>query len=284
MRQKIEAIKFIEFLKEDIPFFDVTSEIIEEKKKCKAAILAKQDFILAGMEEAEEFLKFFDIRVDRIKKDGEQVRKGEKIAVLEGEARKILGIERVLLNLISHASGVATATNKLVKACREVNNKVIVSATRKTLPGLRYIEKKAVKIGGGDTHRMSLSDMVLIKDNHIRLIGSVAKAVKLAKEKTSPFMKIEVEVSNLNEAIEAIENGADIIMLDNLSAEEVEMIVRKLEELKLREKVLIEVSGKIDENNIKDYARCNVDIISSGAITHSAKSVDISLEVIEVFE
>lgn len=282
MRSKTEAIKFFEYVNEDIPFFDVTSELIEEEVKCKAVIVAKQNFILAGLEECIHFLNLIGITTKQLKKDGENIKEGENIAILEGNARDILGIERLILNIISHASGVATATNNLVKLCRKVNPKVRVAATRKTLPGLRYLEKKAVKLGGGDTHRMSLSDMILIKDNHIRIIGGIGEAIKRAKEKASSFTKVEIEVSNLEEAIEAAKGGADIIMLDNFTIEEIKETISKLKELKLREKVLIEVSGRINEENILDYAACDVDIISSGAITHSAKAVDVSLEVFEI--
>ncbi|MGB9805978.1 MAG: carboxylating nicotinate-nucleotide diphosphorylase [Thermoproteota archaeon] len=282
MRSKAEAMKFFDYINEDIPFFDVTSELIGEEVRCKAAIVAKQNFVLAGLEECIQFLSVVGVNVKQLKKDGEDVKEGEKIAILEGNARDILSIERLILNIISHASGIATATNNLVKLCRKVNPKVRVAATRKTLPGLRYLEKKAVKLGGGDTHRMSLSDMILIKDNHVRIIGGIREAIKQAKEKASSFVKVEIEVSNLEEAIEAAKGGADIIMLDNFTVEEIKETVNKLRELKLREKVLIEVSGRINEENILDYAACDVDIISSGAITHSAKAVDVSLEVFEV--
>ncbi|MBO3767777.1 MAG: carboxylating nicotinate-nucleotide diphosphorylase [Candidatus Brockarchaeota archaeon] len=282
MRSKIEAEKFFDYVGEDLPFFDVTSELIEEEVKCRAAIIAKQNFVLAGLEECMQFLKLVGINVKQLKKDGDDVKEGEKIAILEGNARDILGIERLILNIIAHASGVATATNNLVKLCRKINPKIRIAATRKTLPGLRYLEKKAVKLGGGDTHRMSLSDMILIKDNHIRIIGGVREAIKRAKEKASSFVKVEIEVSSLDEAIEAVKEGADIIMLDNFTIEEIKETVNKLKELKLREKVLIEVSGRINEENILDYANCDVDVISSGAITHSAKAVDVSLEVFEV--
>lgn len=284
MRSKVEAEKFFNYINEDIPFFDITSELIEEEVKCKAAIVAKQDFILAGLEECIQFLNLIGINVRQLKKDGEDIKEGEKIAILEGNARDILGVERLILNIIAHASGVATATSNLVRLCKKVNPKVRIAATRKTLPGLRYLEKKAVKLGGGDTHRMSLSDMILIKDNHIRIIGGIREAIKRAKEKASLFVKVEIEVSSLEEAVEAAKHGADIIMLDNFTVEEIKETINKLKELKLREKVLIEVSGRINEKNILDYAACDVDIISSGAITHSAKAVDVSLEVLEVLK
>lgn len=284
MRSKVEAEKFLDYVREDVPFFDITSELIEEKVRCKAAIQAKQDFILVGLEESVELLKLVGINVKQLKKDGDYIKEGEKIAILEGSARDILGVERLILNIISHSSGIATVTNRLVKLCKTVNQKVRIAATRKTLPGLRYLEKKAVRIGGGDTHRMSLSDMILLKDNHIRIIGGIGEAVKRAKEKASISAKVEVEVSSSEEAIEAAKCGVDIIMLDNFTVEEVKETINKLDELKLREKVLIEVSGRINEENILEYAGCDVDIISSGAITHSARAVDVSLEVFEVLK
>jgi nicotinate-nucleotide pyrophosphorylase (carboxylating) len=284
LRRKIEAIKFFDYVREDIPFFDITSELIDEKVRCNAAIIADENLVLAGLEECIDFLEIVGIKVKQLKKDGEEVKKGEKIAILEGNARDILSIERTILNIISHASGVATTTSRFVKMVRKINPKVKIAATRKTLPGLRYMEKNAVRLGGGDTHRMSLSDMILIKDNHIRILGGIKKAIKLAKEKSSFSTKIEVEVENLESAIEAAKEGADIIMLDNFTVDEIKKTIDRLRELKIREKVLIEISGKINEENILDYASCDVDVISLGAITHSAKASDVRLEIIKVIK
>jgi nicotinate-nucleotide pyrophosphorylase (carboxylating) len=206
--------------------------------------------------------------------DGSLFRKGDIIITLEGDAETILAIERLSLNLLSRLSAIATTTKKMVESAREVNPNVIIAGTRKTTPGLRIFEKYAIEIGGGDPHRYNLSDMVLIKDNHISLIGSVREAVTLAKKITSFTKKIEVEVSDLKSALEAYEAGADAILLDNMSPKEVEEIVSLL-----KDKVILEASGRITPENVKDYAKTGVDIISSGYLTHSVKALDLSLDV-----
>ncbi len=206
--------------------------------------------------------------------DGSLFRKGDIIITLEGDAETILAIERLSLNLLSRLSAIATTTKKMVESAREVNPNVIIAGTRKTTPGLRIFEKYAIEIGGGDPHRYNLSDMVLIEDNHISLIGSVREAVTLAKKITSFTKKIEVEVSDLKSALEAYEAGADAILLDNMSPKEVEEIVSLL-----KDKVILEASGRITPENVKDYAKTGVDIISSGYLTHSVKALDLSLDV-----
>jgi nicotinate-nucleotide pyrophosphorylase (carboxylating) len=206
--------------------------------------------------------------------DGSLFRKGDIIITLEGDAETILAIERLSLNLLSRLSAIATTTKKMVESAREVNPNVIIAGTRKTTPGLRIFEKYAIEIGGVDPHRYNLSDMVLIEDNHISLIGSVREAVTLAKKITSFTKKIEVEVSDLKSALEAYEAGADAILLDNMSPKEVEEIVSLL-----KDKVILEASGRITPENVKDYAKTGVDIISSGYLTHSVKALDLSLDV-----
>ncbi|MEM4297845.1 MAG: carboxylating nicotinate-nucleotide diphosphorylase, partial [Nitrososphaerota archaeon] len=235
-----------------------------------------------GIEEAVWIARFFSLKINYRAGDGESVKPGAKLLELEGEARRILQLERVLLNIIGHMSGVATETRKALTIARSRNPNVKVSATRKTLPGLRLLEKKAVIIGGGDPHRYDLSDMVLIKDNHIKIVGDVGEAVRRARAATSFTKKVEVEVGSLEEAVKAVENGADIVMLDNLTPEEVDKIVRSLKDKGLRDKAIIEASGGINLDNIQKYAESGVDVISMGAITDSAKAIDVSLEVEEV--
>jgi nicotinate-nucleotide pyrophosphorylase (carboxylating) len=178
--------------------------------------------------------------------------------------------------------GVATTTRRLVDKVREVNPRVRVAATRKTLPGLRWFEKRAVKVGGGDTHRYDLSSLILIKDNHLALLGDLAHTIKLARERTSFALKIEVEVTAPEEAVTAAGAGADIVMLDNMTPTEVKAALEALERAGLRQRVIVEASGGIDAANILDYVRAGVDVVSIGALTDSAKAIDLSLEVEKV--
>ena len=194
---------------------------------------------------------------------------------MSGSARAILAGERLALNIVMRMSGIATLTRSLVDKCRKVNPKVRVAATRKTTPGFRYFEKKAVLIGGGDPHRMGLYDAVLIKNNHIRLAGGVKEALKRAA-KGSYMMKVEIEVETPEQAFVALENGADIIMLDNFGPEEAKKLSHRLK--KARPEVLIEISGGIRPDNIEKYAAA-ADIVSLGWLTHSVRSVDFSMKV-----
>jgi len=283
MAEEVVFRKLLRFLEEDMPFWDITTDLlIPDDTMVRARIIAKQACVVACVEDISYFLKRMGLEVRQFAKDGDNVEKGAALLEIVGPARIILGVERLILNILMHCSGIATEVRRLVELVRGVNGKVRVAATRKTLPGLRYFEKKAVLIGGGDSHRFSLSDAVLIKDNHIRIIGDIAKAVKLAKEKASFAHKIEIEASTVDEAIKAAESGADIVMLDNMRPDEVAKVIEELKNRGLRERVLIEVSGGITPQNILDYARLDVDIISCGYITMSSKAVDMSLEVVEV--
>jgi nicotinate-nucleotide pyrophosphorylase (carboxylating) len=272
MIEKLVLNKLLQFLEEDVLPEDVTSKIVRGIK-CKAYIKAKDEGLLAGVKFLKPLYEYFNIKFEGMD-DGSLFRKGDIIITLEGDAETILAIERLSLNLLSRLSAIATTTKKMVESAREVNPNVIIAGTRKTTPGLRIFEKYAIEIGGGDPHRYNLSDMVLIKDNHISLIGSVREAVTLAKKITSFTKKIEVEVSDLKSALEAYEAGADAILLDNMSPKEVEEIVSLL-----KDKVILEASGRITPENVKDYAKTGVDIISSGYLTHSVKALDLSLDV-----
>lgn len=272
--------RLLEFLEEDLGWGDITSElIIPEDAKGRGIVRAKEPGIMCGCEEARELAKLMDLNVKVLKRDGEPFDKGDVLLELVGSVRSILAIERVLLNLLAHMCGVATYTRRIVEKVRQVNPRVRVAATRKTLPGLRLFEKKAVKVGGGDTHRYDLSSMVLIKDNHIVVVGDIKLAVESVKRLASFAVKIETEVSTVKDAIDAARAGADIIMLDNMTPSEIKEAIRALEVSGLRENVLLEASGRITEENVVDYATTGVDIISMGEITHSAKSIDISLDV-----
>jgi len=283
MAEEITFRKFLEFLEEDIPFWDTTTEaLIPRNTAVRAQVIAKQRGVVACVEDVAHFLRKLGLEVKELTRDGETVDRGSPVLEVIGDARTVLAVERTILNILMHCSGVATEVRKLVEIVKRVNPRVRVAATRKTLPGLRYFEKKAVAVGGGDTHRLSLSDAILIKDNHIRIVGGVEEAVKLAKARASFAHKVEVEVSTVDEAVKAAEAGADIVMLDNMPPQEVAKVVDELRRRGLREKVVIEVSGGITAENIAEYAKLDVDVISCGYITLSAKALDMSLEVVEV--
>ena len=275
--------KLRSFLKEDLGQGDVTTHLlIPEKVMVQAEIIAKETGVAAGIEEALILLESLGIKAKPLVKDGQKIAKGKVLIEIEGNAKNILASERTVLNLLARMSGIATFTNKIVRKIRKAGYKTVIACTRKTAPGLEYFDKKAVLLGGGDTHRLHLDDMILIKDNHIAIVGNVKEAVKLAKKQASFSKKIEVEVSDVNEAIEAAKAGADIIMLDNFTPEKVKDAINRLKKENLRDKVLIEASGGINEKNIVNFAAAGVDIISLGALTHSAKALDISLEIRKV--
>ena len=235
--------------------------------------------ILAGIEIIKEMFLEYGIEIIFSKKDGDEIAKGDILLEIEGNARKILLLERTALNLLMRMSGVATITNRIVNKVHDVNPKIRVAGTRKTAPALQKYDKLAIAIGGGDSHRNALDDMILIKDNHIAVVGSVKKALELAKENNSFSKKIEIEVESTEDAIIACENGADIVMFDNMTPQEVQDTLNALEEKDLRKDVLIEISGGITEDNILDYAPLDVDIISLGSITHQASSLNFSLDM-----
>ncbi len=282
MAEELAVERMLSWLAEDIPFWDVTSELIPEGCECRAAVIAKEPGIAACVEEVALFLRRLGIEVKVNVRSGSEFGRGDALLEARGSLRKLLQVERLVLNLLSHACGVATATRKAVELARRANPGVRVAATRKTLPGLRYFEKRAVEAGGGDTHRMSLSDMVLIKDNHLKYFGSVKAAVEAARRKASFAAKIEVEVSSPEQAVEAAKAGADIVMFDNFSVEEVRAAIEALERAGLRNRVIVEVSGGITLENLEEYAKAGPDVVSMGWLTHSAKAIDLSLEVLEV--
>jgi len=280
--EELAVERMLSWLAEDIPFWDITSELVPEGCECSAVILAKEPGVAACVEEVALFLRRMGFEVRLRVRSGEEFRRGDALVEIRGDLRKLLQVERLVLNLLSHTCGIATATRMAVEVARRVNPRVRVAATRKTLPGLRYFEKRAVEAGGGDTHRFSLSDMVLIKDNHLKYFGSVRAAVEAARRRASFAVKIEVEVSSPEEAVEAAKAGADIVMLDNFSVEQVRAAVDALAQAGLRERVVVEVSGGITLENLEEYARAGPDVVSMGWLTHSARAVDLSLEVLEV--
>jgi len=280
--RKILASKIIKFLKEDIGQGDITTALIPPDTIVEAEAVAKEDGVIAGIEEAVTFLQSQDFQVKPLVSDGEGVKKKTVLLRIVGDARTLLSIERTLLNLLSRMSGIATKTRHLIEKTRNAGYKTRIACTRKVAPGLLYFDKKAVMLGGGDTHRLHLDDMVLIKDNHIAIIGDVSRAVKKAHETVSFSKKIEIEVSSVDQALEAAKAGADVIMLDNFTPQKIKETITLLKKKGLRDKVLIEASGGISEQNILEYTATGVDIVSLGEITDSVKALDISLEVTKV--
>jgi len=263
------------FLAEDIGKGDITSNLLP-RKKITASIISRQEGVVAGVQYVRYIFVSRGCKVKILKKDGSKIKPNQKIMMISGFAHVILSCERTALNLLSRMSGIATQTNHLVNKISKVNSKVKLYSTRKTAPGLRLFDKDAVEIGGGNRHRMSLDDMIMIKDNHLAVSDSVWDLVQKACKK---YRTVEVEVEGLNDAILAAKAGASIIMLDNLSPNEISKIINVLKKLHLRDKVKIEASGGIDSANIQSYARTGVDMISVGKITSSAQGLDLSLEV-----
>ena len=269
------------FLAEDLGFGDVTSNVlVDSKRKGEGRVVCGENAVIAGIEEALVLLELTGCQGTTRAHDGDRVKAGTMILSALGPARALLGAERTLLNMLAHMSGVATATADLVSiANKESRGKIKIACTRKTLPGLRYFEKRAVELGGGDTHRLRLDDAVLIKNNHLELDGSITESVRKAKEKASFTKKVEVEVTTPYQAVEAALANADIILLDNMTAKEVERSVALLKAKNLRNRVLVEASGGIRKENLASYSKTGVDVISIGAITHSAPAIDMNLEI-----
>lgn len=271
--------EFHAFLDEDVGRGDITSELVVPRKaRARGRIVARQACVVAGLEEAGTVFGELGLSFDAKARDGDRVRRGEVVAKVRGKARSLLKGERVALNILQRMSGIATLTRRTVEEGRRANPGLIVAATRKTTPGFRAFEKRAVVLGGGDPHRFALDDMVLVKDNHLAIVGGVEQAMAaLAPRGGKTFTKkVEVEVSNLKDALKAAELGADIVMLDNFPARSLKGAYRAL---KARyPSVLVEVSGNINASNIARVAPF-ADIVSCGSLTHSAPACDFSLEV-----
>lgn len=263
------------FLHEDIGTGDITTNALIKDEEVKAKIIVKEDSVIAGLEEAIELFEKFGLQTKSEVKDGEEVKSTQEILEITGKAKSILICERLALNFLGRMSGIATQTKNLLDLCRLVNPNISIAATRKTTPGFRYFEKKAVVLGGGLPHRYGLYDSILIKENHIKVVGSIAQALRRAK-KYSFTKKIEIEVKNFEEVIQVIEVGADIIMLDNFDPKDAQ---KAYDAIKKIGDITVEVSGGINENNILDYAPY-ADVISMGSLTHSVKGIDYSLEIV----
>jgi len=261
-------------LKEDMPDGDVTSEsLVPPESVSKAILLVKEDGILAGIDVAARVFWKIDPHVvfDKNVEDGSSIRAGDTLARIEGPSISLLKGERTALNFLQRMSGIATLTQKFVKSLERSQTQIL--DTRKTTPSLRSLEKYAVKMGGGTNHRLNLSDMVLIKDNHLKIVGNISEAVKRARDSVGPDLKIEIETTTLEEVKEAVRSGADMIMLDNMSPKRMREVVEWVDG-----KVPLEASGNVKLSTIKEIASSGVDFISVGGLTHSYQSLDISME------
>lgn len=267
----------LNFIREDAPFGDITSETIIPEIECNARISIESPAVVAGLEEASALFRYFEVDVDQPVTDGSDVRSGDTLLTLQGPAKKILLVERTALNIIGRMSGIATATREFVELVHRVNPSCRVAATRKTCPGLRELDKKAVSLGGGDPHRANLSDGILIKDNHLAIV-SLDNALSIAQSR-SPRYKVEVEVETSKDAVRAAQSGSDVIMFDNMSPRQVQKSLDALIQKGLRDRVIIEISGGIDTGTIVEYASLGVDVISIGALTHSVKNIPVHLEI-----
>ena len=270
--------KIIELaLEEDLSLGDITSDtIFSAHDKARAVIVAKEDLVLCGLPTAQAVFNAVDpaVTFTALKQEGDDVKKGETVVEISGPVLSILKAERTALNFMQRLSGIATAA----RACAKIGHKygVKIVDTRKTQPGMRRLDKYAVRIGGARNHRISLADSVMIKDNHIKAAGSITKAVEKIKAVIGHTPKIEVETTNLDEVKEALNAGADIIMLDNMTPQE---IVRCKQEIAGR--AIIEVSGGVNATNLEEFCKTGVDVISMGALTHSVPAKDLSLKIVE---
>ncbi|MHA1245612.1 MAG: carboxylating nicotinate-nucleotide diphosphorylase [Candidatus Heimdallarchaeota archaeon] len=269
------------FIIEDEGLGDITSQIlVPEDKRAQARIFTREECILSGAILIPEIFEPEECEVTMKAKDGDRLKKDQDIAIIYGPMRSILLRERVTLNILSRMCGIATKTWNFANQIPK-ESKTVIAATRKTTPGLRLFEKYAVSCGGGDTHRLRLDDMVLVKDNHRVIFKSITDAVKQLKKHISFSKKIEVEVEDFDTMVEAAKAGADILMLDNMSPDQVKKALKILEKNNLRDKVIIELSGGINLDNLPGYANLGADVISSGSLTHSFRSIDLSLDIIK---
>ncbi len=281
--RKILEEKLRNMLAEDTGQGDVTTTLtVPKDTAAEAEVIAKEQGVVAGIEEAKILLEGLGLGVEALATDGEKIKTKQVLLKISGDARTILSVERTLLNLLSRMSGIATTTRQLTEKIRKAGLKTKVACTRKTAPGLLYFDKKAVHVGGGDTHRLHLDDMILIKDNHIAVAGSVENAVKRVKETASFSKKIEVEAARIEDVIGAAKAGVDIIMLDNFSPKQIEKAVNSLKRSGFFGKILLEASGGITAKNILIFASTEVDIVSLGELTDSIKALDINLEITKI--
>jgi len=268
------------FVLEDSPFGDITTIATGISGVADASVVLKEPAVIAGIDEATSIFNKYSIEISESRRDGERVKANKTIMRLTGSVDSILLLERTVLNIMGRMSGISTITSELQEIIYEVNPDCKVAATRKTAPGLRILDKKAVIIGGGEPHRYSLSDCILIKDNHLAVLP--LKELITNARSFSVYKTIEVEITIPSDAVKAAQYGADIILLDNMSPGKVSETIKLLNSCSLRNSVRLEVSGNITRANIREYAALDIDIISLGALTHSVKNIDISLKITSV--
>ncbi|MFM8392920.1 MAG: carboxylating nicotinate-nucleotide diphosphorylase [Acidobacteriota bacterium] len=267
-------------LDEDLGRGDITSRaVVRSGSKARGSFMAKQDLILAGLEVADAAFTSFDpyLQIESMAGDGEDLPAGRVFARIPGDAQTLLAAERVALNFLQRLSGIATLTRRYVEAVSGTGTRIV--DTRKTTPGLRLLEKYAVTVGGGTNHRLGLDDGVLIKDNHLALAGGVVEAVERARQSCGHLHKIEVEVATIAQVHEALTARADILLLDNMTPELVREAVGIVRAHPAGSSIITEASGGINLGNVREYADAGVDLISIGALTHSAPAVDISFKI-----
>ena len=271
--------RLIDFLQEDIGTGDITSNnIIPADLKARAEIISKSRLaVVCGLEEASMLFDMCGCDSEILVEEGSKVSKGTAVLNVSGHARAILKAERTVLNIIMRMSGIATETRRLADLAKGIT----ILATRKTAPGLRYFDKKAVVLGGGGAHRMSLDDMALIKDNHLALSSDIVKTIRSVRENVGSSIKVECEARTKEEALAIVAGEADIVMLDNFTPTQAEQTIRQIRRRGSRKSVMIEISGGITDKNIRDYRRAKPDFISIGYITHSSESADFSLEIMK---
>jgi len=264
-------------VKEDVLTGDITTEnIVSDDRQVDAVIVAKESGVIAGFSVAERVFKYFDrgISFSANYKDGDSISSGDEIVKIGGSYKAVLIGERTALNFLQRMSGIATRTAHFVNAVK--HTKTMILDTRKTLPGLRLLDKYSVMCGGGVNHRIGLYDMVMIKDNHIKVAGSITEAVARIRNRLNDKYKIEIETTSLDEVKEAVENNADIVMLDNMSNDEMKKAVQMI-----NKRALTEASGNMTLERVIEVAECGVDFISVGALTHSVNALDLSLRIID---
>jgi len=272
--------KIRELLDEDIGYGDITSEaLIEEGRRAQARLFFQEDGIAAGLMEAGAIFRYLGCDAKILEEEGRRAPRGRVLMEIEGPARALLAGERTALNLVGRMAGIATAVAMAVAKAKKVNPGIRVAATRKTAPGLRALDKRAVELGGGDAHRFGLDDCVLIKDNHLNFGLTAGEAVERARRRVSFTKKIEIEVRTQEDAVEAAGSGADIVMFDNMPPDEIRACLSVLRGKGLRDGRLFEASGGITLENVAEFAATGVDIVSMGSLTHSVRNLGVKLEI-----
>ncbi|NHJ02050.1 MAG: carboxylating nicotinate-nucleotide diphosphorylase [Candidatus Heimdallarchaeota archaeon] len=275
--------KLLEYLEEDMPFGDVTGQFIPNTQVI-AFLKAKESGIVCGLPYVKILMETLGISVKTLVEDGSRIEPGDILLEIQGNSVDIIVVERTVLNFLMRLSGIASQTRSLVERVKDAGLRIRIAGTRKTTPGFRFFEKYAIEMGGGDPHRWDLSDMVLIKENHIKTIGEdgLNDFLKNLHKRVSFSKKIEIEVENLSQLKKILPYNPDIIMLDDFSIEDIHKAVELIEKVNLKQKILLEVSGGITPENIQNYFIEGINILSLGFLTHSVKSLDFSLKINEI--